>query len=552
MFGRIVCLGLAAVAVQGCTSSRSAQPVGTVMIEPAQVTAPAVMAPSAAPSAPMWHSSVLPPEMQRAYVVLNTGQSESYDAIADNTFQAVAEAPLSTFSVDVDTASYANVRRMLNADQLPPADAVRVEEMINYFDYAYAPPSAPGPEDAPFSAHIESMECPWAPAHRLVKIGLKGWEPAQAERPRANLVFLIDVSGSMAPANKLPLVKESLRKLVNGLRPDDRVAIAVYASSSGLVLPSTEASESKTILDALDRLESGGSTNGGEGIQLAYGTAREHFIEGGVNRVILATDGDFNVGITDRSELTNLIEREAKSGVFLSILGFGMGNLKDGTLEELSGKGNGTYAYIDTEREAHKVFGAQLTGSLMTIAKDVKIQVEFNPATVNGYRLIGYENRILADEDFNDDTKDAGDIGAGHTVTALYEVVPAGVAMGRSVDPLKYQPAAEQPPAPPASGELLTVKVRYKRPDGDTSSLLAFPFTDRDGPMEEASPDLRFAAGVAAFGMVLRDSQHKGAATMGMALDLAGSGHGEDPHGYRSEFMILAQRAGAMLEKRGG
>ena len=349
--------------------------------------------------------------------------TEQYDHVKDNPFKRVTDHPLSTFSIDVDTASYANVRRFLKNNTLPPQDAVRIEELVNYFAYDYAPPED---QETPFAAHVAVAGCPWKPEHRLARIGIKGWELVRDQRPASNLVFLLDVSGSMRPQNKLPLVKDSLRMLVHELTESDSIGIAVYAGSSGMVLPPTPGDQKETILQALDRLESGGSTNGGEGIQLAYRMAIENFIDGGVNRVLLATDGDFNVGTTSTGELVRLVEERAKSGVFLSVLGYGMGNVNDAMLEQISNKGNGNYAYIDTIDEARKVLVEQMSGTLVTIAKDVKIQIEFNPAKVAGYRLIGYENRILAAEDFNDDTKDAGEIGAGHTVTALYELILAG------------------------------------------------------------------------------------------------------------------------------
>ncbi|OHE81348.1 MAG: hypothetical protein A3G75_01900 [Verrucomicrobia bacterium RIFCSPLOWO2_12_FULL_64_8] len=405
--------------------------------------------------------------------------TEAYDYVADNDFLAVAGNPLSTFSIDVDTASYANVRRFLLGGRRPPRDAVRIEELVNYFTYDYAPPKD---QATPFSASLEVAAAPWAPEHRLVRIGLKGRELSDAERPAANLVFLIDVSGSMRPANKLPLVKDSLRMLVGKLKAEDRVAMVVYAGASGLALPSTPANQKREILEAIDHLEAGGSTNGAMDVQLAYDIAKAYFIKDGANRVILATDGDFNVGVTDRGELVRLIQEKAKSGVFLTVLGFGMGNIKDATLEQLADKGNGSYAYIDSEREARKVLVEQAGGTLTTIAKDVKVQVEFNPAKVQAYRLLGYENRMLKKEDFNNDKIDAGEIGAGHTVTALYDVVPTGIEWkpAAGVDALKYQPVVgsplagdkSRPRALPTSEELLTVKLRYKAPDGDTSRLL--------------------------------------------------------------------------------
>jgi|CXWL01.1.fsa_nt_gi Ca-activated chloride channel family protein len=485
--------------------------------------------------------------------------TEAYGYRKDNAYLRVADQPLSTFSVDVDTASYANVRRFLTQKQRPPADAVRIEELVNYFPYAYRPPTG----NVPFAASLEVAGAPWAPEHRLVRIGLKGREVSDAARPAANLVFLLDVSGSMDQPNKLPLVKQSLRLLVNKLRPDDRVAIAVYARASGLALPSTSAREQAKIFDAIEQVEAGGSTNGAMGIQLAYDIAKANFIPGGVNRVILATDGDFNVGTTSEGELVRLIEEKAKSGVFLSVLGFGMGNLKDSTLEQLADRGNGNYAYIDSLAEAKKTLVEQAGGTLVTIAKDVKIQVEFNPLEVSAYRLIGYENRLLAKEDFNNDQVDAGEIGAGHTVTALYEVVPVGVEppeSAGSVDALKYQrPAGHQESrssllagrdlsGPTArQTELLTVKIRYKEPAGDVSSKLEFPLTDTGARFEEASEDFKFAAAVVGFGMALRDSPHKGMLTLAQVAEWGRAGIGTDAGGYRSEFLTLVGEAASLL-----
>jgi len=491
-----------------------------------------------------------------------TGKASNTEAYAfrkDNDYLRVGDHPLSTFSVDVDTASYANVRRFLTQGQRPPADAVRIEELVNYFPYRYAPPTG----NVPFAAHIEVAAAPWAPEHRLVRIGLKGREVSDAQRPAANLVFLLDVSGSMDEPNKLPLVKQSLRLLVNKLRADDRVAIAVYAGASGLALPSTSASRKAEILDAIDRLDAGGSTNGAMGIHLAYDIAKANFVAGGVNRVILATDGDFNVGVTSEGELTRLIEEKAKSGVFLTVLGFGMGNIKDSTLEQLADKGNGNYAYIDTLAEAKKTLVEQAGGTLVTIAKDVKIQVEFNPAQVAAYRLIGYENRLLAKEDFNNDKIDAGEIGAGHTVTALYEVVPVGMELpgeAPGVDPLKYQKTENRGPSfakategraestdrGANSGEMLTVKIRYKEPTGDVSSKLEFPLRDTGARFEDASTDFKFAAAVAGFGMALRESPHKGSLTLAAVADWGRAGLGDDTGGYRQEFLGLVKQAEAL------
>jgi len=474
--------------------------------------------------------------------------NEAYAFRKDNDYQRVVDHPLSTFSVDVDTASYANVRRFLTQGQRPPADAVRIEELVNYFPYRYAPPTG----NVPFAAHLEVASAPWASEHRLVRIGLKGREVSDAQRPAANLVFLLDVSGSMNEPNKLPLVKQSLRLLVNKLRSDDHVAIAVYAGASGLALPSTPANRKAEILEAIDRLQAEGSTNGAMGIQLAYDIVKANFVPGGVNRVILATDGDWNVGTTNEGELLRLIGEKAKSGVFLTVLGFGMGNLKDSMLEQLADKGNGNYAYIDTLAEAKKSLVEQAGGTLVTIAKDVKIQVEFNPAQVQAYRLIGYENRLLAKEDFNDDKVDAGEIGAGHTVTALYEVVPAGTespVQAPGVDALKYlKPVSGVGSKEPGAmtGELLTVKIRYKEPTGEVSSKLEFPLRDTGARFEEASADFKFAAAVAAFGMELRGSPHKGSLTLAAVADWGRAGLVDDAGGYRNEFLGLVKQAEAL------
>ena len=471
--------------------------------------------------------------------------TETYDRIHENPFLAAAKAPLSTFSIDVDTASYSNVRRFLNQGQLPPRGAVRIEELINYFTYTYPQPT----QAAPFSTTAEVSACPWNPAHRLVHIGLQGRRIAPKQMPPRNLVFLLDVSGSMSSPNKLPLLKAALKLLVNQLTEQDRVAMVVYAGSSGLVLPSTSGDQKQKILAALGRLQSGGSTNGGAGIQLAYKVARDNFRKGGINRVILATDGDFNVGNTSQSGLVRLIEKERNSGVFLTVLGFGMGNYKDSTMEKLADKGNGNYAYIDTINEARKVLVHEAGATLVTIAKDVKIQVEFNPARVSAYRLIGYENRMLRARDFNDDKKDAGEIGAGHTVTALYEVVPVGVKAPQAgtVDPLKYQKPALSAAA--ASGELLTLKLRYKEPAGSTSKLLSTVINDNQKDQAAASQSLRFSSAVAAFGMLLRGSAHKGQASFAMVKKLAGQSLGKDKHGYRAEFLKLVDRAATLADK---
>ena len=462
--------------------------------------------------------------------------TEAYDRLEENPFRRVGADPLSTFSIDVDTASYANARRFLTSGQLPPAGAVRIEELINYFRFEYPNPTG----ETPFSVTTELTRCPWNPKHHLVLIGLQGRELPEVELPPRNLVFLLDVSGSMMPPDKLPLVRTAMRMLTDQLSARDRVAIVVYAGSEGLVLPSTPADRKARIYEAIDGLEAGGSTNGGAGIRLAYRIARDNFIRGGVNRVVLATDGDFNVGVTSQDELVRLIEEQRASGVFLSVLGVGTGNLKDSTMEKLADKGNGNYSYLDSLHEARKVLVREAGGTLVTIAKDVKIQVEFNPKAAAGYRLIGYENRILRHEEFNDDKKDAGEIGAGHSVTALYEVVPAGVDVpSAKVDPLKYQTQAQ--PSGAASGdELMTVKLRYKAPDGDESRLVSATVRNRPEPMRA---NVAFASAVAEFGMLLRGSQHAPAASYVAAIDRARRFKRDDPDGTRAEFVKLAELA---------
>ncbi len=477
--------------------------------------------------------------------------TESYDDVTDNPFMKPSVAPLSTFSIDVDTASYANARRFLNNNQLPPRASVRIEELINYFHYDYPQPDG----DTPFSTAMEVATCPWAPEHRLLRVALHGREIQRAARPASNLVFLVDVSGSMQPENKLPLLKRSLALMVDQLSDRDQVSIVVYAGAAGCVLEATHSKD--RIRSALSQLESGGSTHGSAGIQLAYELAEKHFIKGGTNRVLLATDGDWNVGVTDKGDLTGLIERKAKSGVFLTVLGFGMDNLKDDMLEKLADKGNGNYAYIDTLNEGRKVLVDELGATLITIAKDVKIQVEFNPAQIGAYRLIGYENRVMAAKDFADDTKDAGEIGAGHSVTALYELIPAGQEPPATTlnEELKYQKVAKVEPAPtvpalavtdPASKELLTLKLRYKAPDGDKSTLREFPLTDSGHSFANSSRDFRFAAAVAGYGMLLRGSPNKGSANWELIHELATEGKGDDRDGYRAEFVGLVEKARAL------
>lgn len=461
---------------------------------------------------------------------------EGYDAITENGFKMVGDDPLSTFSIDVDAASYSNIRRMLSMGELPPAGAVRIEEMINYFKYDYKTPV----NGDPFSINTSAGACPWNEKHQLVAIGLQGKKIATEELPVSNLVFLIDVSGSMLDENKLPLVKQSLKMLVDQLREKDRVALVVYAGNAGLVLPSTSGGEKMKIKDAIDRLEAGGSTAGGAGIQLAYKTARENFIKSGNNRIILCSDGDFNVGASSDAALEAMIETERKSGVYLTILGYGTGNYQDAKMQKLAGKGNGNHAYIDNLNEAKKVLVKEFGGTLFTIAKDVKLQIEFNPSHVQAYRLVGYENRLLNKEDFNDDKKDAGELGSGHTVTALYEIIPVGVKSGfiKSVDPLKYQ--KKQSPASAAATELMTIKFRYKQPDGDVSRLITHTVQAREN---NKSDNFRFAAAVAQFGMLLRNSEYKQQSSYESAWQLAKSALGDDEEGYRSEFLRLIRNA---------
>ncbi|MCP4203279.1 MAG: DUF3520 domain-containing protein, partial [bacterium] len=473
--------------------------------------------------------------------------TEAYDAIDENPFKSALENPLSTFSIDVDTASYANMRRFIEQEhRLPPIDAVRIEELINYFTYSY-----PDPEGKdPFSITTEVSVAPWNRKHRLVHIGLQGRRVDTAELPPNNLVFLLDVSGSMNSPAKLPLLKSAFRLLVENLREQDRVAIVVYAGAAGLVLPPTPGSDKDKILCALESLRAGGSTAGGAGIRLAYETARRNFDPQANNRVILATDGDFNIGASSDAEMIRLIERERESGVFLSVLGFGTGNYKDSKMEKLADHGNGSAAYIDSILEAKKVLVSEMGGTLLTIAKDVKIQVEFNPARVKGYRLIGYENRRLRDQDFNDDTKDAGELGAGHSVTVLYEIVPAGSDERLAgIDELKYQ-ESRLSRVGRSSNELLTVKLRYKAPDSDTSQLVSRPLEDERIPLARASEDFRFAAAVAEFGMLLRDSELKADASYESVLESARAALASDDGGYRSEFLELAEQA-RLLDQRG-
>ena len=473
---------------------------------------------------------------------------DQFDPITENPLKRVAEHPISTFSVDVDTASYSKTRDFLmRANQLPPAGAVRIEEMINYFDYDYQPPASDASH--PFTTHTVVTSCPWNDEHRLARIALKGKVIERKDRPQCNLVFLLDTSGSMNSANKLPLVVDGMTMLLDQLDKNDKVAITVYAGSAGLVLDSTPARKKKKIRGALTQLAAGGSTNGGAGIALAYQTARDNFIKDGVNRVILCTDGDFNVGTTSTDSLVRMVEQEAKEGIFLSVLGFGMGNHNDSMLEQISGRGNGNYAFIDNQNEAHKVLVDQTSATLVPIAKDVKLQIEFNPLKVSSYRLIGYENRVLAKEDFNDDKKDAGEIGAGHSVTAFYEIVPAGIEADESrpkVDDLKYQ-SEPKPTSAADSDEMMTLKLRYKGPDEDTSMLVEFPVTDRGDDFAGADKDVRFAAAVAGFGMQLRRSEFKGNWTLSDVQAVAQESKGEDKKGMRSEFIELVKKASQLI-----
>ena len=465
--------------------------------------------------------------------------AEEYKEIAENNFKTVSESPLSTFSIDVDAASYSNMRRYINKGELPPADAIRTEELINYFSYDYPQPTG----NDPVKITTEVGACPWNVKHRLVRIGLKAKEIPTDKLPVSNLVFLIDVSGSMYGPQRLGLVQSSLKLLVNNLRDEDRVAIVVYSGSAGEKLPSTSGSDKQKIREAIDELTAGGSTAGGAGIKLAYKIAKQNFVKGGNNRIILCTDGDFNVGVSSDEGLEKLIEQERKSGVFLTVLGYGMGNYKDSKMQVLAEKGNGNHAYIDNLQEANRVLVNEFGATMHTVAKDVKLQIEFNPSQVQAYRLIGYESRLLKDEDFNNDAKDAGEMGAGHTVTAFYEVVPAGIKSDFTgkVDDLKYQKTKPAPAVTNNSKELLTVKLRYKAPDGNTSKKIEQPLID--DKKEKVSSDFRFASAVAMFGQLLRDSDFKGDATYDKVISLAKTSLDNDEKGYRREFIRLAETA---------
>ncbi len=473
----------------------------------------------------------------KSLALADKADAEEYNTYKENRFLSAADQPLSTFSLGVDAASYGNVRRMINQGQIPPKDAVRVEELINYFSYDYVKPTGNNP------VHIttETVVCPWNKQNKLVRIGVKAKEIPSENLPASNFVFLIDVSGSMEGPTRLELVKSSLKLLVNNLRAKDRVAIVVYAGAAGEVLSSTEGTDKQKILEAVNNLSAGGSTAGGAGIQLAYKIAEKNFMPNGNNRIILCTDGDFNVGISSNSELENLIEAKRKTGVFLTVLGYGMGNYKDSKLQTLAQKGNGNHAYIDNIQEANKILVNEFGSTMYTVAKDVKIQVEFNPAYVNAYRLVGYESRLLNKEDFNDDTKDGGELGAGHTVTALYEVIPAGVESNvGGVDRLKYQTTKNENPTISSNGELLTVKLRYKDPDASTSKKMEIPVYVSE-INKQPSKDFQFVMSVAMFAQLLKDSDFKGTGTYQEVINLAKSGVGKDEHGYQKEFIRLVE-----------
>lgn len=469
----------------------------------------------------------------------NDRNTEEYSPISENGFKDTKENPLSTLSIDVDNASYSNVRRFLNSGQLPPKDAVRIEEMINYFSYDYPQPEG----NNPFSFNTEYSDCPWNKEHKLLHVGLQGKQLDYNDLKPSNFVFLLDVSGSMSSYNKLPLLKKSLKKLINNLGRKDRVAIVVYAGAAGLVLPSTPAYQKDKIINALESLSSGGSTAGGAGIKLAYKIAKKNLIKDGNNRVILATDGDFNVGTSSTGALVKLIEQKRKDDIYLTILGYGMGNYKDGRMEEISNAGNGNYFYIDNIKEANKVFGKEMRANMFTIAKDVKIQIEFNPLNVSSYRLIGYENRILNKEDFNDDTKDAGELGPGHTVTALYEIIPSkSKTKVNKTDKLKYQQITFNDISK-YKDELMTLKFRYKPPKEDKSILIEHVVMNNCEDINKTSDNFRFSASVASFGMLLRDSKFKGDADYKMIEELASASKGKDENSYRKEFVKLVKKA---------
>jgi Ca-activated chloride channel family protein len=474
--------------------------------------------------------------------------NERYARIVENQPTPVVPGTLSTFSIDVDTASYSNIRRFLTQNTWPPADAMRIEEMINYFTYDYPEPTG----DVPFSVNTEVVPCPWNAQNSLLRIGLKGRSIDFENRKPTNLVLLVDTSGSMNQPNKLPLVKTGLRMLVEQLGENDKLSIVTYAGSERIALQPTNGRQKEEILSAIDQLESAGSTNGEAGYKLAFDMAVQNFVPGGVNRVLLNTDGDFNVGMTHEDDLVRMAEAKAKSGVFLNVLGYGEGNLKETNLEQMANKGNGQYAYVDTLSEAKKVFIDQIGGTLLTIAKDVKVQVDFNPVKVGGFRLVGYENRALENQDFRNDAKDAGEIGSGHTVTALYELMPpmdAAVALGKPASDSKYVKLVEPNELAKQSNELLTVRLRYKEPDGDTAREIEHPVSGPPTDLGKASPDTRFAAAVAMFGLVLRNSEFKGSATLDAVLELAQPSVGQDKDGYRAEFVELVKKAQTLMPR---
>ncbi len=480
--------------------------------------------------------------LEKAPMSYNT---EAYNTIVENEFLGTVTNPLSTFSIDVDAASYSNIRRFIHQGMRPPKDAVRIEEMINYFTYDYEQPK----DEHPFAIHTEISEAPWNTKHKLIHIGLQGKQIPTDNLPPSNLVFLLDVSGSMAEPNKLPLVKNSFRMLVNQLRQQDKISIVVYAGAAGVVLEPTSGANRKEILEALDRLEAGGSTAGGDGINLAYALAKQNFKEGGNNRVILATDGDFNIGESSDASMERLIEEKRKDGISLTVLGFGMGNYKDSKMETLADKGNGNYAYIDNISEARKVLVSEFGGTLFTVAKDVKLQVEFNPANVQAYRLIGYENRMLKSEDFNNDKKDAGEIGSGHAVTALYEVIPNGVKSDfYKIDDLKYQTTEINANAK-VSDELMTIKFRYKKPNEDVSKLIVHPLKDKRTDLAQTSENFKWSASVAGFGMLLRESQYSNNFSYEQVIALAEQARGVDQEGYRVEFINMVKSLGLLAKK---
>lgn len=527
----------------GQTPSPGSRPIAPITPPPAVVPVP-----RPAPPPPAEESREIPPNFQSGTAQPPPVDRERYGQLVDNPWQTPVDAPLSTFSIDVDTASYSNLRRLIQSGSRIPPDAVRLEELVNYFDYTYPQPTG----EHPFAVRVDNATCPWNPDHQLVRVAMKGRDLQRTERPPANLVFLLDVSGSMNEPRKLPLVIQSFQLLIEELNAADTLTIVVYAGAEGLALPPTacDAEGRKRIITALSHLQAGGTTNGGAGIQLAYRLAKEQFKPGGINRVILATDGDFNVGVTEDGGLVRLVEDNAKSNVFLSVLGFGTGNLNDGMLEAITNKGNGTHYYIDTLQEARRVFLQKLMGTLVTIAKDVKIQIEFNPGQIKQYRLLGYANRMLRKEDFSNDKIDAGDLGAGHTVTAFYEVEIGDASQTPPAEKLRYgtpQPADPAPAAPTASAssEWLTVKLRYKQPEGDRSTFLETPFTGTPHALAEADSDFRFGAAVAMTGLLLRGTEGTAASSFGDVRTLAAAAIGADPHGLRAEFVRLAEQLAA-------